>query len=318
MKRRELLKTVLGASLLTATGVVPLSLNGCKEKKTGNVRRKFTFAFFTDVHLLRNNDRNSHIGFQRALDDVLPKGVDFILFGGDNIDAVSLSEREADVLYKWFKKEVDKRGIKAHYTIGNHDAHYSPIDRQSDPYGYKLHEKYFGELTYSFDHKGVHFIVLNSVGRHGKGYHLGDAQCDWLEDDLKTTGQEIPVVVSMHVPIQSLYYPAVEGKIVSTDMITDFKKVWDILEQYNVKIVLQGHQHLHEELFVKDMKFLTGGAVCGGWWAPGDFYKTDKGYMLIHVDENNNFTWEYNAFVKEKEGKERWEYTQGASQYNND
>lgn len=317
MKRRDAIKTILGTSLLTVTGAVTLLLNGCV-KAGHKARKKFRFAFFTDVHLLCNNDRNSHIGFQRVLDDVLPKGVDFILFGGDNIDAYHLEEAEADALYKWFKEEVEKRGIKAYYTIGNHDAFYTPVNRETDPFSFELHRKYFGVPTYSFEHKGIHFIVLNSVIQDSNGYNVGDEQRRWMEEDLKKTGTQTPIVVSMHVPIQSLYYPAVEGKIVSTDMITDFKQVWDILEQYNVKMILQGHQHLHEELFVKEMRFVTGGAVCGNWWGIGDFYKTDKGYLLVDVNENNDFTWEYIAFVKEKEAKERWEYTQGSSQYNND
>lgn len=300
MKRRKAFKIFLGTSLVTATGMMTLPLNSCHKKECNRTGRKFRFAFFTDVHLFRNNERNSHIGFQRALDDVLPKEIDFILFGGDNIDAYRLEETEAEVLYKWFKKEVNKRGIEAHYTIGNHDVYYTPIDREVDPNGYRLHEKYFGALNHSFDHKGIHFIVLNSVIQNSSGFCVGNEQLRWLEEDLKKTGSQTPVVVSMHVPIQSLYYPAVEGKIVTTDMITDFKQVWDCLEQYNVKMILQGHQHLHEELLVKNMHFLTGGAVCGNWWAAGDFQKTEKGYLLIDVDENNDFSWEYISFEKGK------------------
>ncbi|WP_455103066.1 metallophosphoesterase family protein [Phocaeicola abscessus] len=319
MKRREAIKKVVDASLLIGAGTLSFPPLSCQRKHEDKSGEKFSFAFFADVHLLRDNDRNSHIGFQRALDDVLPRGIDFILFGGDNIDAYHLQEVEAEVLYERFKDEVGKRGLKAYYTIGNHDTYYTPVNRKADPHSFALHQKYFGALNHSFDYKGVHFIVLNSVNHHAyeERFCVGEEQCAWLKQDLEQTGRQMPVVVSMHVPIQTLYHPVVDGKIDSIDMITDFKQVWDMLDPYNVKIVLQGHEHLYEQLFVKDTQFLTGGAVSSGWWEAGDFYKTDKGYLLVHVDTNNNFTWEYIAYVHEKEGKERWEYTRGASQYNN-
>lgn len=319
MKRRKALKAILGISLLTATNASAFTLKKAGMTEEGKkARKKFTFAFFTDVHLLRNNDRNSHIGFQRALDDVLPKKVDFILFGGDNVDAYHLEEAEADTLYGWFKNEVDKRGLKAYYAIGNHDAFYQPKDKEADPNSFGLFQKYFGKLYYSFDYKGIHFIILNSVNRQDSGYCVGAEQRQWLANHLKEIGIHVPIVVAMHVPIQSLYGPAVEGKPELVDNLLDYKEVWEILEPYNIKLILQGHQHIYEELFVKDTQFLTGGAVCGKWWSAGDYEKTDKGYMLIEVDKDNNFSWEYNAFVKEKDGKERWQYTQGTSQYDND
>ena len=86
MKRREAIKKVVDASLLIGANTLSLPPLSCQRKHEDKSGEKFSFAFFADVYLLRDNDRNSHIGFQRALDDVLPKGIDFILFGGDNIN----------------------------------------------------------------------------------------------------------------------------------------------------------------------------------------------------------------------------------------
>lgn len=318
MKKNVFLYDILTTFFIVLMCIGFLSCSYKKKCEKNLIPRKFSFAFFTDVHLLRENDRNSHNGFKIALDDVLNRNVDFILFGGDNIDAYNLKESGADSLYNWFKREVDKRDIKAYYTIGNHDASYIPNNVENDPNSFKLHEKYFNDLYFSFDYKDIHFIILNSIVRDSEHkFCVGEEQRIWLENDLKKIGTKAPVVISIHVPIQSLYYPAVEGRIIATDMISDFKKVWDILDKYNVKIILQGHQHLYEELFVKDMQFLTGGAVCGNWWSSGDFYKTDKGYLLIDVDENNNFKWNYIVLFEEKNGKNIWQYSQGASQYDN-
>lgn len=250
-------------------------LGSCSQKNSesgiGNKSSKnvFSFAFLTDVHLNKDNNGNGNEGLEKALNDAKSKGVDFVIFGGDLTDLDGLkSEQEstADSLLARFKSIVDKSGLKAYFTIGNHDRFYT-FNGQPDPAGFKMFQKHLGETNYSFDHKGVHFVVLNSVQRDSlHTYFVNDDQFKWLENDLSNLDKEKPLIVVTHVPFQSLYYPAVEGKIVSTDMFENFKEVWDLLLNYNLKAIFQGHQHLHEELFVKDTWFLTGGAVSAGWW----------------------------------------------------
>lgn len=38
--------------------------------------------------------------------------------------------------------------------------------------------------------------------------------------------------------------------------------------------------------------FITGGAICASWWY-GPLADTQEGYVLVHVDQGNNFRWEY-------------------------
>ncbi len=255
----------------------------------------FSFAFLTDVHLNKENRGNGNEGLAKALADARAKGVDFVIFGGDLVDIDGMKpeqEATADSLLARFKSIVDESGVPAHFTIGNHDRFYT-FNGEPDPAGFKMFQKHLGETYYSFDHKGVHFIILNSVQRDAEHtYFVNDEQLTWLENDLKEIGENMPLVVATHVPFQSLYYPAVEGRITPTDMFENFKQVWDLLLNYNLKAILQGHQHLHEELFVKDTWFLTGGAVSAGWWC-GEFHRTQEGYMLVNVDTDGNFSWEY-------------------------
>ena len=255
----------------------------------------FSFAFLTDVHLNRNNKGNGNDGLRMALDNAKQHHVDFVIFGGDNADVDAMApddEATADSLVSRFKSIVDSSGIKSYYTIGNQDRYYT-FNAVPDSAGFNLFQKHFGKTYYSFDHKGIHFIVLNSVQRDAQHtYFVNDEQFRWLQNDLAQTGHEKPLVVITHVPFQSLYYPAVEGRIVPIDMLDNFKQVWDALSEYNLKIILQGHQHLHEELFVRNTWFLTGGAVSAGWWG-GEFYTTQEGYLLISVDSHKNFSWKY-------------------------
>lgn len=259
---------------------------------------KFSFAFLTDVHLYENNSRGSNDGFKRALEQVKMRDVDFLLFGGDNvpIDHYKSGDKRAEALMKEFKTMVDENGQKAYYTAGNHDLVFT--DGSLHPESLRLYEKVFGPAYHSFTHKGVHFIVLNSNEQDGKGvFRIGEEQIAWLKEDLKAVGTDVPIVLSMHVPMLSLYYPAIEGRYVTSDgMFSNYKEVWDLLREYSVKLVLQGHQHVYEEIYTRNTQFVTGGAVCDNWWLGGGFGDTFSGYLMVYVDHDDRFTWEYICF----------------------
>lgn len=254
---------------------------------------KFAFAFFTDVHL---GDQN-HVGYpglRKALANAKCKQVDFILLGGDNVDIDGLVNQREVALerYGFYKSVLDSSGMAIYPAIGNHDRYFG--DTTDVIYYDGLFKQFFGDTYYSFDHKGWHFITLNSVqhGKESKYPCVNEEQLEWLKKDLATIGHTTPVVVTLHVPILSMYYPAVEGYFTAVDMITNFKQVWDILADYNLQIVLQGHQHLYEDILVKGNRFVTGGAICASWWS-GAFHGTEEGYVLLKVDNNDQLTYEY-------------------------
>ena len=277
-----------------------------RNTKTNQSEDSFTFAFMTDVHMNSNNMEISSKGLKQALEHAKSKNVDFIIFGGDLVDLDRLQPQDslrADSLIKTFKSIVDESGVKAYFTIGNHDRFYT-FNNRTDAAGFSLFEKYLGETYYSFDHEGIHFVVLNSVqiDDSTKNYSVGPEQLEWLKADLSGISPQTPLVVSTHVPFQSLYYPAVEGVVKNVDMFSNFKEVWDILLNYNLKVILQGHQHLHEELLVNKTNFVTGGAVSAAWWG-GPLLDTEEGYMLVRVDGDNDFLWQYMDYGWEAERK---------------
>lgn len=259
---------------------------------------KFSFAFLTDVHLYENNARGSADGFGRVLEQVKMRDPDFLLFGGDNvpIDHYKPGDERAEALMKTFKAMVDENGQKAYYAAGNHDLVFT--NGSLDPQSLRSYEKVFGPAYHSFTHKGVHFIVLNSNEQDGKGvYRMGEEQIAWLKEDLKATGTDVPIVLSMHVPMLSLYYPVIEGRYVTSDgMFSNYKEVWDLIRDYSVKLLLQGHQHVYEEIYARKTQFVTGGAVCDNWWLGGGFGDTFSGYLMVYVDHDDRFTWEYICF----------------------
>lgn len=258
---------------------------------------EFRVAFLTDVHLDVTDRLNQSKGFRKAINDVKTRGVDLVIFGGDNafFDGKSAKDYSAvDSTLIAFKTIAESTGLPTYYAIGNHDRYYFNPDGTKEPTGMKMFEKHLGETYYSFDHKGVHFVVINSVlPQSWHDYNISEDQLDWIKADLDALTEGTPVFVVTHVPLQSLYYPAISGTVVPTDMIDNFKVLWDLLAQYNTIAILQGHQHLHEELLSKGMWFLTGGAVCAGWWS-GPLAGTEEGYLLLTIDPTKSEAhWEY-------------------------
>jgi 3',5'-cyclic AMP phosphodiesterase CpdA len=249
------------------------------------------------VHLNKNNRGNGNEGLRKALVDAKKNKAEMILFGGDNVetDALKDAEQTADSLHRRFKNIVSECGLPAHFTIGNHDRYYLN-NGSEDKLGFNLFEKYFGPTYYSFTQKGVHFIILNSLyPTKDSPYSIDDVQLEWLKNDLQAIGKTTPIVVSLHVPMLSLYYPVVEGNFKGSDMISNSKKVFEVLNEYNVKLILQGHQHIYEQIQERYRWFVTGGAVSAYWWG-GHFLETKEGYLLVHVNSNGDFNWKYMTY----------------------
>ena len=96
-----------------------------------------------------------------------------------------------------------------HHVVGNHDLF--GIDSKSgiapgEPgYGTRMFEERFGSKTYySFDHKGYHFILLDSIQpteNRSWEARIDEPQLAWLKHDLESNGPDAPVVVAVHVPL---------------------------------------------------------------------------------------------------------------------
>ncbi len=112
-----------------------------------------------------------------------------------------------------------------HFMAGEHDA---SLDR-GDAY-----QQFFGKLNYTFDHKGVHFIVLDNVS--DPGAIVGDSQLNWLKADLKQQKPDARIVVLTHRPLFDLYP--------DWDWATrDGSAVIDALMPHKYVTVFYGHIH---------------------------------------------------------------------------
>jgi hypothetical protein len=118
----------------------------------------------------------------------------------------------------------------------------------------------FGQPTYSFDHKGVHFVVLNSVLEKDfwtarkltpmqrmqtvagldngmqSSFMVGEEQRKWLQNDLKGIPANKPVIVFSHSPLYKLYKPW-------NFWTDDAEDVQAILRRFRNVVVFHGHTH---------------------------------------------------------------------------
>jgi len=146
--RRTFIK---GAGTLLAGGLLPVSLVELVFAKTSD---NFTFAYISDSHIqqISGNEfvRNFDRGLIRAVAEcnLMDPKPDFVIYGGDLAQLGSKPEIDHGL------EIMSALNYKTHYVMGEHD-YYLDLG--------EYWESQLGPQHYSFDHKGVHFVILNSV-----------------------------------------------------------------------------------------------------------------------------------------------------------
>ena len=150
---------------------------------------------------------------------------DFIIFTGDlthtTDDPKERRERMSEV--RDIIGGLTVKNIK--FMPGEHDA---GLDNG------EAFKEYFGKTHYTFDHKGVHFIVLDNVSDPTST--IGETQLQWLSSELKTFDKESQIIVFTHRPLYDLYP--------QWDWWTrDGSKAVELLMPYRNGTVFHGHIH---------------------------------------------------------------------------
>jgi 3',5'-cyclic AMP phosphodiesterase CpdA len=208
----------------------------------------FRFAYVSDSHLYaRGMTHRFAKAALKAVADVnaLDPQPDFVLYGGDLAQLGRADELE---LGQQILKDL-KAPVKM--MVGEHDWY---LDM-----GAKW-KAMFGPDRYSFDHKGVHFVVLNSViekdfwtakgytpeermnivaglddGRQSR-FEVGEEQRDWLKQDLAKVDKKTPLVVFSHSPLYKYYEPW-------NFWTADAEQVQALLQPFKNVSVIHGHTH---------------------------------------------------------------------------
>ena len=208
----------------------------------------FRFAYISDSHLYAQEVNDRFVRqLLRAVDDVnrMDPQPDFVLYGGD---LAQLGQPEELELGAAILREL-KAPVRM--MVGEHDWYLDMGEKWKE---------LFGAPNYSFDHKGVHFVVLNSVveadfwtarglspmarmrtvagldNQHQSAFTVGETQRAWLQQDLAGLSARTPLVVFSHSPLYKLYRPW-------NFWTDDADEVQAILRRFQSVVVLHGHTH---------------------------------------------------------------------------
>jgi Icc protein len=264
----------------------------------------FTAERQTDIHV--QPEKNADLGFKQAIDTVNKLKPEFVISGGDQImDALGATESRADSLYDLYIELSALLNMPVYNTIGNRELfgiyEESGVDPSHPLYGQKMYEERLGERYYAFDYKGWRFYMLDSVdGREDRQGYLGQIDSDqlaWLENDLEKVDPETPIAVTIHVPVITLHTELPKGDNETKGdvlVIDNSTEVLSAFDDHNLKLVLQGHLHIIEDIYAGGIHFITGGAISGSWWN-GPRGEMEEGFLLVNVD-GEDIDWEYVDF----------------------
>jgi 3',5'-cyclic-AMP phosphodiesterase len=292
LNRREFLKAIAATGAATAFRAVPALGWGGARAASSEPPGSFDFVFFTDTHIEPELDA-AH-GCNMCFSKIASLKPEFAIMGGDHVfDALGVTPSRAGLVYDLYRRTEQLLEMPIHHTIGNHDV-FGVLKksgvRPDDPaYGKKMFQDRMGRTYYSFDHKGYHFVVLDSI--QPTEDRMWEARVDapqlgWLADDLKKTGPSIPVIAVVHCPLVTAFatYARVmtEGRKYNTMTVANAPELLAAFEGYNVIAVLQGHTHVTEIVNYKQTKYITSGAVCGNWWR-GPRMGCPEGFTLVSL-----------------------------------
>ncbi len=149
------------------------------------------------------------------------------------------------------------------------------------------------ELHYSFDYKGIHFIILNTEDYFDYDtnmYNCSASQMDWLLTDLAQTTQSDFIVASFHRPAWSIRQDRADRWAQAETVRHEFHQLFI---QYDVDLVFNGHDH-HYFRGIRDGIYyiVTGGGGASLYppdpsaphWQEGDIANQTYHYCRINVE----------------------------------
>jgi len=236
IERRDLLKLLCLAGVVASGGLAgcasqraPATGPKSPSSESSSPRDEFVFLQLSDTHWGYSGPNNplAEVTLREAVKAINGSALepDFVVFTGDlthTTDDTSVRKQRM----REFQSIVSDLKVKTRYFLpGEHDA---------GPDAGETYRELFGETHGAFDHKGVHFTLLDNVSQPGSV--IGDAQLEWFEKDVSRVHPETPLVVLTHRPLFELYP--------SWDWVTrDGARAVEILARRPSASVFYGHIH---------------------------------------------------------------------------
>jgi 3',5'-cyclic AMP phosphodiesterase CpdA len=292
-------RTFLHKSLLTGAAAGAATFGWFPLMNTIDVaygaEQAFKFAWISDTHLYPKTLNTRFVDKTvRAVQDVqgMNPPADFLIFGGD---LAQLSRADELELGNEILKDVK---IKKVFIPGEHDWYFDMGEKW---------RQLFGKPNWSFDHKGVRFIGLDTISRApdywsakkmspeermahmsvldgtvaGPWAGVGKDQLEWLTSALSDWDKAKPVIVFSHNPLYEYYPPW-------NFWVRDWREVNEVLSPYtNVTNI---HGHVHQVLYNEIGTMRSIGMLATSWpwpYAPQGVPALTK--PMIRVDPGDPY-----------------------------
>ena len=194
LDRRDFLKLTGLGGIVFASGLAGLASSTSQAAEQDD----FYFVQLSDTHWGFDGkaiNPDAHGTLQKAVAAVNSLNVqpDFVMFTGD-LTHTTDDPKERRKRLGEFRDIVAELKVKTvRFMPGEHDA---SLDRG------EAFQEFFGKTHYTFDHKGVHFIVVDNVSDPTGS--IGDEQLQWLQAHLATLDKNAKLVVFTHRPLFDL------------------------------------------------------------------------------------------------------------------
>ncbi len=192
-----------------------------------------------------------------------------------------------------YERACRRIGVPFFQVLGNHDL---DLEARTTEAASAVYREHFGPEHFSFDRGEVHYVVLNNVFWHGRGYvgYISDAQLQWLRRDLARIEPGRTVIVAIHIPVGNTMDRRLDGNVPVGFTTQNREALYEVLAPYQAYI-LSGHMHEKEHIIEGSIHEQVNGAVCGAWWSgPICWDGTPNGYGIFHI-RGEEVSWQYKS-----------------------
>jgi predicted phosphodiesterase len=206
---------------------------------------------------------------EKVVAEVAKARPEFVMSVGDYIEGYEPTDTlKLEEQWQEYKAIVAPLKVPFYYVPGNHDI---TFDNALGAY-----ERHVGRPYYSFDHKNIHFIVLD-VSRWESSDKLPAEQLDWLAADLAAADKAKFTFVFFHKPFWTA--TVTEGKP---------DTLHSLFKAHGVDAVFNGHFHQYFSATYDGIKYTAVGSS-GGQTQPGPtgiLYH----WMMVTVDDKKGIS----------------------------
>lgn len=187
-----------------------------------------------------------HDIFKKIVQEVAEMHPDLVIHVGDHLSGYTDNPKLVQEMWDEYFSVTALWKMPVHHVPGNHDI----WSVQSE----KIFQERVGKTYYSFDHKGCHFIILDSE-EPGAISTVGGSQLEWLRKDIKSIEPSMPVFVFIHKPL----WAEMDWQEYQVNQWN--RDVHPLLRQHPLTTVFSGHDHRYAKADKDGVRYIiTGGA----------------------------------------------------------